>query len=187
MRLNKKSQNRKKIFWAISALIILIGAWTAYALYNSQNLKISSQENVDKSNPIDPKVEERVKGGAGSGQGEESAASGGVVDTGGKNVTPQSDGTTSQSGNITLYSPTSNEIISSSVTVEGSAKTSMVYYRINDNVRGMIGSGQLSVHNGNFSGNLSVSTTATQGSIEVYSLDSQGREINNISVNVKYS
>ena len=50
----------------------------------------------------------------------------------------------------------------------------------------MIGSGRLAVVNGLFSGNLSVNTNAKNGTIEVYNMNSQGQEADNIVVQVTY-
>lgn len=186
-------QHKKKLLTTIAVLVIIVGCTGIFWLKSEQDRKQSSsslgaQESGSntKNGPIDPSIEERVKNGGGSGQGQETAATGGVIDTGGQGVTNQASGISSQSGNITLYSPTSDEKVSGTIAVKGAAKTSVVYYRVNDNVSGMIGSGQLSVNNGYFSGTLAVTTSATKGSFEIYSFDSQGREIDNIKVELRY-
>lgn len=191
MKIKKKQQRRKKTLTLLSMSVVLMGVciygtyWytTSQSTTDTDNSSLASSA---KGDPIDPTVEERVKGGGGSGQGQQSAPTGGVVDTGGKNVTSQSGGVSSQSGNITLYSPVPNQKVTGTIAVKGAAKTSVVYYRINDNVSGMIGSGQLLVNNGFFSGTLAANTTATKGSFEVYSFDSHGREIDNLSVELQY-
>lgn len=188
MRISKKQRQHRRVMIIVAAVVLLCIAGGIYWLSTS-NQNTSDQDGLSADAPgsanIDAAAEERVQNGGGSGQGQESVA-GGVSDGGGKGVVDQPGGVSSQSGNITLYSPAAGTSISGSVTVKGAASTPTVYYRINDDVHGMIGNGRLSVHDGHFSGKLSVSTDAKKGSFEVYTFDSQGRETNNISVEVTY-
>lgn len=192
MRIQKNKNNTKVkiILLSIAVLAIVVVAYAAYnsSLWPFTVAKEQSEAGTDKndSSSISTKAEDHIKNGGSSGQDASSASSGGVSDTGGKNVTKQSGGVSSASGNITLYTPTANQKITNTVAVSGASKLSKVYYRINDTVRGMIDSGQLSVNDGYFSGNLSVSTTAKTGTFEVYSFNSQGREVDNISIEVRY-
>jgi len=194
MRIKNYSNTPKKITILV-VVIVLVCSLVGYSLYaylentwpftrsipsETQN----STKNSDSTSSVGTDVENYIKDSGGS-QSDSSTQAGGVVDTGGKNVT-QSNGISSSSGDITLYSPVVNQKVSGQVTVSGSAKVSEVFYRINDDVNGMIGSGRLTVHSGYFSGNLTVSTKASTGSFEVYSFNSQGQEINNISISIKY-
>lgn len=206
----KIKQRRKKRLskWllVVPIAIVLLGGYGMYAEANSlwpfatshiasttEDSKATSTKNpassraVDKKNDIiSPQTESHIKNGGGSGQDNSSTSGTGISDTGGSGVTKQSGGVSSKSGNITLYSPASNQTITGEIAVKGAANVSEVFYRINDNVHGMISNGRLEVHNGYFSGNLSASTNATEGTFEVYSLNSQGQEVNNISVKVNY-
>lgn len=148
----------------------------------------TNEENdiTENKKIISPGVEERVKKGEGSGQKDSTTSGTGIFDTRGKNVSNQSGGVSSKSGAMTLYTPAENEKLTSGTIIKGSTSASKIYYRINDNLHGMIGSGQLTPKSGKFSGELSVNTGAKAGSFEVYNLNSSGQEINNISIQVRY-
>lgn len=192
MRMNKnRNPNLKIILPTIIVAILGLGTWY-YFYAQSENMwpfvqssKPSQDKTTGESSTLPSAVEGYVKNGGGS-QDNSNTQGSGVTDTGGEGVTEQPTGVKSASGNITLYSPRVNQVITGQVSVSGAADVPEVFYRINDNVSGMIGSGRLTVHGGYFSGTLAVTTNADSGSFEVYSFNSQGQEINNISVAVKY-
>jgi|GEM_PF-1783418 len=197
MNIKRKKHKAKKsilIVAAIAALLLGSGGVYYYLVGLSSNQPDGSSQNTSNSPDIstgakiDNELEEYAQKGGGSGQDNPNSPTGGVVDTGGKDVDNKlSDkGIKSQSGKITLFSPTEGQDVSKSIDVKGTAEVAVVFYRIHDNSRGMIGNGKLSVVDGKFSGKLSVSTSAQSGTFEVYSFDSQGRETNHISVGVKF-
>lgn len=200
MKINRKKAN-KKVIMTIATVVVALCIMAGYVVYakssqvwpfegdhsSSRNGTANKKTNKTRDNTgsVSSSIEDHAKNGGGSGQ-DESSTSGGVSDTGGKDTGAQSGGVSSQSGNITLYTPGLNQNISGDIVVTGAAKVPEVFYRISDDVHGMINSGKLSVHDGRFSGNLSVSTTAKRGTFEVYSFNVQGQEVNNINIAVGY-
>ena len=195
MQINRSHKNMpKRLIITTLVIIILLGGYLFIAKasslwpFQANNQKNSSKNNETSSNTSDKptqEAEDYVKDGGGSQDSSPSQGSG-VTDTGGSNVTKQSGGISSSSGDITLYSPTTDQTISNGVKVSGSANVSEVFYRINDTTHGMIANGRLAVKNGLFSGTINVNTDASTGTFEVYSFNSQGQEINNISVDIRY-
>lgn len=118
----------------------------------------------------------------------EEKGSAGVSDTGGNSVqtTDSSQWTTSKTGEITVYSPFKNAVLSNGDVVSGASSLSVVYYRIIDNVSGMISQGQLNVVSGKFSGSLSFSTKATEGRLDVYGATDSGKEFSNVEIPIKF-
>lgn len=175
--------------WPFTSDAINAGENTSVIDKNDIKQKTANRDvdaNDNESPAIDPDVEKRIEDGGNTGQGQSSASGTGISDTGGKDATKQSGGVSSKSGNITLYSPTANHKLSNSSLIKGSAKVQQVYYRISDNVHGMTGSGRLNVRDGLFSGKIAVSTSAEKGLLELYSLNGDGQEINNITIKVTY-
>jgi len=196
MQINRSRKNTSKrlIITTVVILVILLVGYLVVAKIDSlwpfQTIDQSavSKTNSTSSNTSDKptqEAEDYVKDGGGSQDNSPSQGSG-VTDTGGSNVTKQSTGISSSSGDITLYSPTTDQTVSNGVKVTGAANVSEVFYRINDTTHGMIANGRLAVKNGLFSGTISVDTNASSGTFEVYSFNSQGQEINNISVDIRY-
>lgn len=183
MKINRERTN-KKLAASIIIIVLVLCAAAGYSFYAKSN-GMWPFKNTVKDGTVGTDVEDHSKSGGGSGQ-DNSTASGGVSDTGGKDVESQSGGVSSQSGNITLFTPQSNQNISGSIMVTGVAKVPEVFYRISDDVNGMINSGKLSVNDGQFSGKLFVNTSAKQGTFEVYNFNAQGQEVNNINIAVSY-
>ncbi len=187
MKITKIQKNKSFYFFALSVLAVMLVGYIVYAYINHSwpFPKNTTQTTSTDQSTIDSSIEDSVRGGSGSGQGNADAANGGVVDTKGE-AKPTGEGVSSASGDITLYSPIPDQSINDSIVVSGTANSKTVYYRISDNLRGMIGNGQLEVVRGSFSGNLSVTTSAEYGYFEVYTFNDAGQEINNVSVKVTY-
>ena len=202
MKINKQSQTPKRIF--IVTCVVVILAAIGYLIYakntdlgpfprashETQNDTASSssasitppKDTADLSDDN----EERVKNGGGTGQDESPTAGSGIVDTRGEDVNDESNGVTSPSGDITLFNPTSGQKLVNGMTIKGLANVPIVYYRISDNINGMISNGQLRVKDGKYSGTIAITTNASEGKFEVYSFNTQGQEINNIGIKVSY-
>lgn len=110
-----------------------------------------------------------------------------VKDTNGQNVVENNNPALSSTKAITLSSPTDGAKIVNGSVVSGMATVGVVYYRIKDDIRGVIGQGTLSVIDGKYSGVLAVSSSGAEGTFEVYSLNaSTGAEENNIKIKVTF-
>lgn len=98
----------------------------------------------------------------------------------------QSKWLTSASGVITVKLPSENSTFRSGDQLYGSASTSTVQYRLIDATTGVISQGTVSVVKGNFSATLSFTSQAKSGRLDVFSVDSQGRETNEVQVPLKF-
>lgn len=116
------------------------------------------------------------------------AQGGGAVDQNGQATTntAPSQWITSSSGNITLKQPVANQTFKSGGTLAGSAKIDQVQYRIIDNKVGKIAEGPINVVNGNFSAILKFTTNSTSGRIDVFSYNSSGAEINEVTASINF-
>ncbi|MEI7689431.1 MAG: hypothetical protein WCI79_00495 [Candidatus Saccharibacteria bacterium] len=113
-----------------------------------------------------------------------------VLDTQGNVIStvPQSEWSVSTDGIISAYSPTKNAILSSGSTISGESTTSIVSFRLIDNVSGVISQGNISVNNGKFSGVFEFATTATEGRLDLFSSDTNsGRESSTVEIPVRFN
>lgn len=101
-------------------------------------------------------------------------------------IPEESSWTTSSTGQITLYSPSKNQLIKNGGSISGQSSLSAVSFRIIDDVSGEISTGQLSVVNGKFSGIISFSTTASEGRLDIFGTKSDGGEFSNVEVPVRF-
>lgn len=190
MRISKQKQRKQSIpkwFIILILSVALLGGYLVYAAYNNMwpfPAKSPSSTNTNTTVPNDN--EEYVQNGGGSGQDDSPTAGSGITDTEGKNVNASNSGVSSDSQNITLYNPVKNQRLKSGDSITGKASTQTVYYRISDDINGMISNGQLKVVDGKFSGIINVNTSAKNGTFEVYSFNTEGQEINNINIEVTY-
>ena len=136
----------------------------------------SAQENFTSNNDRQVATTSENKGSAG------------VTDTQGQTsvVTDKSQWTTSKTGEITTYSPAKNALLIKGDTLSGESTLSIVYYRVLDDVSGMITQGQLSVVNGKFSGSIVFNTTASGGRLDVYGTTDSGKEFGNVEIPVRF-
>ena len=91
----------------------------------------------------------------------------------------------SASGLLTVKQPVSGEVIKSGFILSGSANLDKVQYRLIDDQRGVVSQGFINVVSGNFSASISFPTYGENGRLDVFSSDPEGREINEVQVEVK--
>lgn len=196
---NTRRSHKKQIVAIVVVALLLVGGYGLYAnAYNTwplmpnNNTTNNSQDTasgkVSKGNS-DKNTDESdlIKKGGNKNQGKHSTDGTGVSDNQGKGVSPQSGGVSSDSKQITLYTPKSGQTLTSGTSIKGAASVSKIQYRISDDIHGQIGQGSLDVKDGYFSGTISVNgTDAKSGTFEVYSFNSQGQEVNHIGIKVKY-
>ena len=94
--------------------------------------------------------------------------------------------TTSTSGLVTVKQPGANSVLGSGAALYGSAKVSQVQYRLIDNQVGVLAQGPLNVVGGNFSATLHFRPIASSGRLDVFSFDSQGAEVNEVQIPVRF-
>lgn len=90
--------------------------------------------------------------------------------------------------NIIIDAPVVNSTVTGGSKLEGSTPQgiSKVLYRLQSDDRGLIGQGELNVVGGRFSGSLVATGVSDSGYIEVFILDTNGREQKHTKVVVQY-
>lgn len=166
---------------------ILAAGAVVFALTNINNSK-DADSSKSKANP--EKTEEKTKKESVASENKSSSSQSDAIasisDQKSDKVENQTGGISSASGNITLFAPSEDQTVTTATKVEGSSKVTAVQYRLKDSVHGVIGTGELNAKDGYFSGIISIKTSAQKGTLEIYSLDPQGREINSIKINIRY-
>lgn len=188
MKIRRPRGFKKSILTVLVIAILTVGGLIfAYANNFWRNDDMADDPDFTKPEVTAPRTqsEAEVKEAGNNNQGDGSPITGGVKETD-DNVTPSSNGIHSENGSITLYSPTKNQNVSGGVKLSGASSLESVAYRLKDTEHGVIGQGSLSVRGGYFSGILRANTTATTGSIEVFSIDNTGREIEHIKVPITF-
>lgn len=205
MRINNQKAPKTKRTLLISIVIIVL-ATLGYVVFSytndiwpfttnkpAQNNSESAEtlnkntaaddDRADESNKKDQ--DEALKEGN-KIQGKHDTAGSGVTDNNGEGVT-DTGGIISKSGDLTLFSPTKNQEISSGITVTGKSKSNNLHYRMSTSDQ-QIALGELSVVNGKFSGNIVVNgvDSGENGTFEVFNFNSKGQEINNIRIDVVF-
>jgi hypothetical protein len=94
-------------------------------------------------------------------------------------------GTSSASGVVTVVSPAKNGMLTSGDVIRGTAAGArQVQYRLIDDNVGVVAQGGLDVVNGTFSGKLQFKAHASTGRLDVYTLNEQGQETNEVQLQV---
>lgn len=93
---------------------------------------------------------------------------------------------TSASGNITLYEPSSNSLFTDGSVVSGASTLPVVSYRLIDDVSGMIANGTLKVVGGHFSGMIQFSSNGSQGRLDIFSATDDGVESDSIELPIRF-
>ena len=92
----------------------------------------------------------------------------------------------SESGEITVFSPTDNSLLSNGQILSGTSTLPKINYRVIDDISGMITIGELAVVNGSFSGAITFDTLADTGQIDIYATQVNGVEFSNIAIPVRF-
>ncbi|NBX98005.1 hypothetical protein EBQ81_04035 [bacterium] len=189
MKTSKKNSSRKKLIVLITFLAIGPAITGLYILkINDKNTKTS--ETTAKTTSTVPSAQENF-----TSNSDRAAAptptdkgSGGIADTQGQDATPSdnSDWTVSESGEITVYKPQKNSLLTKGAVLSGESRLSVVNYRLIDDISGMISQGQLGVVNGKFSGTISFNTNATGGRLDVYGATDSGNEFSNVEIPIRF-
>ncbi len=92
----------------------------------------------------------------------------------------------STSGAVTLKSPLKNSTLKSGDTITGAATSSTVQYRLIDDQVGVLAQGAISVVNGSFSASINFKPYASSGRLDIFNIDANGKEINEVQVPVNF-
>ncbi len=189
---NRRNKSNKALFLYVIAALLLIAfaAGVYWQVHNSglaASKKITRAGNIPQatgSNPTSTTPPPPKKP-----TNNTLNAPGGGADTNGQTAatTNSSQWITSKSGAITVEQPTANAVLRSGDYLVGTAKgVSTVDFRISDTSVGQIATGTLQVVNGKFSGKLGFSSHSSDGELDVFSTNSQGVELNEIQIAVKF-
>lgn len=205
MQINKQKAPKTKKTIIISAIIVALAVlgYAAFAYTNdiwpftsSQSGQSSSEANKtsdegstssdDRANEYGKKDQDEALKEGNKIQGQDPTAGSGVTDNNGKGV-KNTGGIKSDSGDLTLYTPTKNQELSSGMPVTGKTSANNLHYRLSTSSK-QIGLGELSVVNGKFSGTFQISGVdgGETGTFEVFNFNSRGQEINNIRIKVVF-
>jgi cytoskeletal protein RodZ len=182
MRTKREINNKKKsvVIILIIILVILAAALGIFILNRNNEPETTSKSPTAQSN--------YNSGGNHQNSSSGNVTQGGATDNNGKATnqsTSQSQWKTSDSGVIILKEPITPAVIKNGDEFSGVATNlDKIEYRLVDNAAGVIAQGELNVVNDNFSGNLQFQTKGGLGRLDVYSYDSQGREINSVELTV---
>ena len=92
----------------------------------------------------------------------------------------------SQSGVISVKSPALNSIIKSGFAICGTSSLNQINYRLIDNGAGVISQGLINVSGHKFSATISFPAHNDSGRLDIYSLNNDGSEINDVQIPVKF-
>lgn len=98
----------------------------------------------------------------------------------------QSKWTVSQSGLITVKTPSIGSTLKPGDEVYGSAQVGQVQYRLIDNQVGVISQGFIKVVNGNFGAAINFKPYSSSGRLDVFSTDQTGKELNEVQITVNF-
>lgn len=173
----------------VAAVLLASVAWWFF-IRNSNDDSTVVQDTDSETTSTAPTAQSDFTGGTEREPGNtlsENEGSGGIRDNEGNlSDVDTSSSISSESGEITLYTPKGNSKVASGEKVAGESKLSVVSYRIIDNVSGVISTGQLKVVNGKFSGTLEFTTTATEGRLDLFGTKPDGAEYSIIEVPVRF-
>ncbi len=161
-----------------------------YGFYRYRN-KPKLNDSVTKTTSTAPSAQEDFTGAEERPVLEnpsEDKGSASVVDNQGtiESTPPEEQWTISKTGQITVYTPVNNQLLSSGSALSGESTLPTVSYRVIDNVSGVINEGQLIVVNGKFSGSINFLTSASEGRLDIYSSNEDGIEFSNIEIPVRF-
>lgn len=187
---NKKSNTSKKTFYVVIAVILLaILLAVVYLQFYKDKNTINSEELDAKTTSLAPTAQENFTDGDDRVVGEaQDRGEATVTDSQGDidNIPDESLWTSSSTGEITLYSPSENQVLENDSLISGETTLDDVYFRIIDSVSGVISDGKLSVVSGKFSGKVNFSTAAAEGRLDIYSMRGDGSEFSNIEISVLF-
>lgn len=189
----KLFKNKKLVLIVIIVLLSLVAALFVLEKKGITNLIGNNNTNLDdeaKTTSNAATAQEDYKDGNPREAGntiDENRGSATVIDNGGRSSSVDtSNPVVSKTGEITVYSPAANAILTNPTNISGKSTLSKISYRLIDNVSGVISTGELSVVNGSFSARLSFETSAQTGRLDIYGTKPDGVEFSSIEIPVRF-
>lgn len=200
---NKRALVSKKLLWITG--IILVAACVSYVIFAknrdpatpntlhsninntsqkngvtpaNNNVLTKSTENITDASTVPPNKSTDI-----SNRPDEAT----ITDNNGQttDVTPSDSWSYSKNKSLVVHSPTAQQVLKSGSLLEGSSTSNKISFRLIDNVSGVIAQGDLNVIDGKFSGKFLFSTSANEGRVDIFTINPDGTESNNISIDVR--
>jgi hypothetical protein len=186
--MSQKTQNKNNKPKLLSAVFVVVIAAIAIVYFiqhgdNTQQTQSTTSAVKTASTTVPTKGTPTTDNGTTNSGGVQTTPS-----TTTSTLPPESEWTTSSSGNITLQQPTANMPLASGDTITGLANVSTVQFILKDSQVGEIAQGSMNVTNGKFSGTLQFTPHASSGTLEVFYADpTDGAEKDIININVAFN
>ena len=184
--MSKTNLKRRKILSVVASLLVVgLIICLGFVLYNRQQPRVTTASPVihqlpsqqNSSGTKTPTTSNGINQGTSTNSSNPSTT---------PIVTNQNQWTTSASGLITIKQPLNNADVKPGFTLAGSSTVNNVQYTLIDNDVGVISQGALNVVNGDFSATINFQSHASSGRLDVYSTESNGREINEVEITVNF-
>lgn len=186
VKTKKNSRGKLLLFIVVGILILSVAGFFVYKKVTNKNTVTAGAKTTSDA----PSAQESYNSGGDRpiSTNNSDKGSAAVTDSQGQQTasTDKSQWSTSKTGEITVYSPAKDKLLTKGDTVSGTSTLSIVYYRVLDDVSGMISQGQLSVVGGKFSGSVSFNTKAATGRLDFYGADDSGKEFGNVEIPVRF-
>ena len=180
----KKTPKHHKLL--LTTLVIAIFT-VGYYSFNWQNNKTNKQPapktTISQLSSSNTPSAQKQSGSSASTQGTSKDNSGNSPTA---ITTPPNQWTQSQSGLITVQQPVSGSTISSNFLLNGLASVNQINYRLIDDQAGVISQGIINIVGGKFSANVEFKSFGKTGRLDVFSTDSNGKEINEVQIPINY-
>lgn len=179
------------IILLILAILFVLEKTGVINLYQKNNVVLTDNPAA-KTTSDAPSAQENFTGGEEREPGntlQENAGSGDVLDQNGfiDAGVDTSNPTTSATGEISVFTPEPNTIISDGAVLSGQSSLSKITYRLIDSASGVIASGELSVVEGKFSGIIKFTTAASKGRVDIFGTKDDLSEFSNIEIPVRFA
>lgn len=193
MKKYRNLHNTQKFLVLGALCVIMLGGVSVFLLekFNIINLFATNNPSVSSGAHTTSKAEsaqEDFTGGNDRTVNQTNKNEGVVKDTGGEvsNIPPQSQWLVSSDKLITLYTTYKDSILKKGDAISGASSLPKIYFRLIDDVSGVIAQGTLTVIDGKFAGSFDFSTSGTNGRLDVFQASSDGVESSNIMVPVRF-
>lgn len=166
----------------VGGAIVIMEVTGATNLYTKPNIPSTKPKTTSK----EPTAQENFKDGGGRVPVSNPKNEGTLQDNNGDVpiVPPEAKWLTSKDKAITVFSPTTGSTLANGSLVSGKSSYGEVYFRLIDDVRGVIAQGAIKVVDGLYSGSLNFSTNGKQGRLDIFSTNSDGLEQSNVEINI---
>ncbi|NTW62302.1 hypothetical protein HGB25_02750 [Candidatus Saccharibacteria bacterium] len=178
----KDNKLRNKYYFIVAAVAVVLLSLIAYFYFNSRN----TISNITTSK--EPSAQSDFNSGGKKDIIQSNKSEGFLTDNNGSvtSVPARSEWLSSTSGKISVYSPLKNTALKSGQALSGESTVDRVSFRLIDSVSGVIAQGSLGVVNGKYSGNFDFTTSAKEGRLDVFLVNSDGIESETIEIPVRF-